>query len=88
MDVIRILLKQQLDEKSFNEGRRVTFQEVSEKTGISKPTLTRIANVPGYSATTDTIDLLCDFFDCAPGDLLVRATPKKKTDGQSVRSKM
>jgi putative transcriptional regulator len=75
--MIRILLKQQMDEKSFNEGRRITFQEVSEKTGISKPTLTRIANVPGYSATTDTIDSLCDYFECLPGDILVKAEPKK-----------
>lgn len=75
--MIRILLKQQMDEKSFNEERRVTFQEVSEKTGISKPTLTRIANVPGYSATTDTVDALCEYFDCSPGDLLVRVKSKK-----------
>jgi len=74
--MIRILLKQQMDEKSFNEGRRITFQEVSEQTGISKPTLTRIANVPGYSATTDTIDALCDYFGCLPGDILVKVEPK------------
>lgn len=77
IEMIRILLKQQMDEKSFNEERRITFQEVSEQTGISKPTLTRIANVPGYSATTDTIDLLCEYFDCSPGDILVRGKPKK-----------
>jgi putative transcriptional regulator len=77
IEMIRILLKQQMDEKSFNEGRRVTFQEVSEQTGISKPTLTRIANVPGYSATTDTIDALCDYFACQPGDILVKVESKK-----------
>ena len=45
--VIRILFKQALDEKSFRDGRRITLNEVSEETGISRPTLTRISNVPG-----------------------------------------
>jgi len=51
--MIRVLLKQRLDEKAFNERRRITLNEVSEATGISRPTLTRIANVPGYNTNTD-----------------------------------
>lgn len=70
--MIRILLRQKLDEKAFREKRRITFGEVSEETGISRPTLTRIANVPGYNTNTDTIDLLCDYFECSPGEILVR----------------
>ena len=49
--MIRVLLKQLLDEKAFKERRRITMNEVSEKTGISRPTLTRIANIPGYNTT-------------------------------------
>ena len=41
--MIRILLIKLLDEKSFQEKRRITLSEVSEKTGISRATLTRIA---------------------------------------------
>ncbi|MGB1557976.1 MAG: helix-turn-helix domain-containing protein [Oceanococcaceae bacterium] len=70
--MIRILLKERLSDKAFKERRRVTLNEVSERTGISRPTLTRIANVPGYNTNTDTIDALCDYFDCEPGDLLQR----------------
>lgn len=68
--MIRVLLKQVLDDKSFNEKRRITLNEVSEATGISRATLTRIANVPGYNTNTDTIDALCRYFQCEPGDLL------------------
>lgn len=31
--MIRVMFKQQLDEKSFREKRRITLQEVSDATG-------------------------------------------------------
>jgi putative transcriptional regulator len=69
--MIRILLIKQLDEKAFKEKRRITLSEVSEKTGISRATLTRIANVPGNVTNTDTINALCKYFECQPGELLM-----------------
>ena len=68
--MIRVLLKQQLDKKSFAERRRITLKEVSERTGISNATLSRIANIPGYNTNTDTINALCSYFGCEPADLL------------------
>ena len=47
------------------------MKEVSEETGISSATLNRIANVPGYGTNTDTIEALCRYFGCQPGELLV-----------------
>jgi len=49
--MIRVLFKKMLDEKAFRERRRITLSEVVEQTGISRTTLTRIANVPGYNVT-------------------------------------
>ncbi|MDV2858231.1 helix-turn-helix transcriptional regulator [Oceanimonas sp. CAM02] len=68
--MIRVLLIQLLDEKSFREKRRITLSEVSKETGISRATLTRIANVPGNVTNTDTINALCKYFECQPGELL------------------
>ncbi|MCG8039962.1 MAG: helix-turn-helix transcriptional regulator [Candidatus Thiodiazotropha endolucinida] len=68
--MIRVLFKQLLDEKSFQERKRITVSEVSRETGISRATLTRIANIPGYNTNTDTLNSLCRYFDCKPGDLL------------------
>lgn len=68
--MIRVLLKQMLDEKCFKERRRITLNEVSEETGISRATLTRIANVPGYNTNTDTIDALCRYFGCSLSELV------------------
>lgn len=70
LGMIRVRLKQMLDEKAFKEGRRITLAEVSEQTGISTATLTRVANRPGYNTNTDTINALCRFLDCEPGELL------------------
>ncbi|MBU7024677.1 MAG: helix-turn-helix transcriptional regulator [Theionarchaea archaeon] len=68
--MIRVLLKQQLDEKSFREKRRITLNEVSEKTGVSRATLTRVANVVGYNTNTDTLNALCKYLECPLGDLI------------------
>lgn len=68
--MIRVLLKKLLDEKSFRERNRITLSEVSQHTGISRATLTRISNVPGYNTNTDTLNALCRFFECGPGELL------------------
>ena len=75
--MIRVLLKQKLDEKAFAERRRITLNEVCEATGISRATMTRIANIPGYNTNTDAIDALCRYFDCTPGELLVRVADDK-----------
>lgn len=68
--MIRVLLKQMLDEKEFREGRKITLGEVSRQTGISTATLTRVANRPGYNTNTDTIDRLCRYLECTPAELL------------------
>ena len=69
-DRIRILLSQRLDDKSFAEKRRITLDEVVEKTGISRPTLTRIVNRPGYNLNMKALEALCRYLECTPGDLL------------------
>ena len=68
--MIRVLFKQLLDDKSFRERKRITVSDVSKETGVSRATLTRISNIPGYNTNTDTLNILCRYFDCAPGELL------------------
>lgn len=69
--MIRLLLKQKLDDKAFRERRRITLNEVSREAGISRPTLTRIINTVGYNTNTDTINALCNYLECSPGELLL-----------------
>ena len=62
--MIRFRLKEMLADKAFTEGRRITLEEVSKKTGIHRTTLSKIANIKGYNTTTDNLDKLCAYFDC------------------------
>ncbi|WP_067522765.1 helix-turn-helix domain-containing protein [Endozoicomonas ascidiicola] len=68
--MIRILVKQMLDDKNFKEGKRTTLAELCEVTGISKTTMNKIVNEPGYNVGLNSIDELCRYFSCQPGELL------------------
>ena len=68
--MIRIKYKHFLEDKKFRDKRKYTIADVTDMTGISRATLMRIANTPGYSAGLDAIDALCKFFECTPGELL------------------
>jgi len=51
--------------------------DLKEKVGISLPTLAKLTKGQPISGTT--IEKLCRFFDCQPGDIMeyVKDTPKK-----------
>jgi len=68
--MIRIRLTQMLDDKGFKEKRKITLKEVAKEACLSQPTLSRISNIPGYNTNTDTINALCKYFKCKPGDIL------------------
>lgn len=70
INMLRVKLTQLLDDKGFRERKRITLNEVTDVTGISRATLTRIVNVPGYNVSSDTIEQLCKFLECTPGELL------------------
>lgn len=67
--MFRFRLKELIADKAFKENRRVTIEEVSQKTGIHRTTLSKIANTVGYSTTTEVLDALCNYFDCEIGEL-------------------
>lgn len=68
--MIRFKLKELITEKSFQEGRRITLQEVAESTGIHKTTLSKIQQPSGHNVTTSSLDALCAYFDCKIQDLV------------------
>ena len=51
--------------------RRITYDDVLAETGLSKTTLTRLANDRADRVYISTIDRLCHYFDCQPGDLFL-----------------
>lgn len=48
-----------------------SINQLANETGISRPTLTRIYNDEMDRIELLTIQKLCDFFGCLPGDILV-----------------
>ncbi|MBK6631552.1 MAG: helix-turn-helix transcriptional regulator [Betaproteobacteria bacterium] len=67
--MIRYRIQELLAEKQFRDGRRVTLIELSEATGISRVTLSKMVNQRGYSTLTDHLDRLCRYFNCRIEDL-------------------
>ena len=69
-DMIRFRLKEVISDREFKTGKRVTFEEIAQATGIHRTTLSKIAGLRGHNTTTDNIDKLCCFFGCKVGDIL------------------
>jgi len=61
--MIKVKLKELLAKKAY-EGERITLKDLSAVTGISRTTLHRIANIPGYSTTTDHMNKICKALNC------------------------
>ena len=50
--------------------RRFKIQDVHEKTGISRSTLSKMYHDKKVGIDYATLDKLCILFDCSPGDIL------------------
>ena len=57
--------------KGRQEHRKITYDIILAQTGVSKNTLTRLANDRADMVGISVIDRLCTYFDCQPGDLFV-----------------
>ncbi len=66
--MIKIKLKQLLADRAF-QGEKISLLQLAERTGISRSTLNRIANTPGYSTTTENLDKICKSLRCQLQDL-------------------
>jgi len=69
--MIQCRLRELIAAKGRQERARITYDNVLANTGISKNTLTRLANDRAGRVYISTLERLCDYFDCQPGDLFV-----------------
>ncbi|WP_342665498.1 helix-turn-helix transcriptional regulator [Marinomonas ushuaiensis] len=70
LGLLRFKIKELLSKKSFDENRRITIGEVAEKTGVSRVTISKMANQKGYNTVTDNVNNLCQYFSCEVDDLV------------------
>ena len=61
-----------LAEKETRERRSWSYRQIQEVTGISPRTLSEYARNRVTRFDAHIIEAMCTFFDCEPGDLLVR----------------
>jgi len=69
--VIQCRLRELMALKSRVSSQKVTYDSITAATGIFSSTLTKLANNKADLLGVSTLDRLCAFFDCQPGDLLV-----------------
>jgi len=69
--VIEVKLREVMAEYSQKQGEKLTYQQLSEASGISKATLEAIGSRPDYNTTLSVLDTLCKHLDCGISDLLL-----------------
>ena len=81
--MIRYRFRELWEAKQRAENRRITLVEIARVTGISRNTLSRLADVrqTKYVTNTGVIDRLCRYFACQPGDLLVYVPDEERREG-------
>lgn len=50
--------------------KNVNIQDVSDATGLSRKSISKLYNETSIQITFDVIARLCAYFDCEPADLL------------------
>lgn len=61
-----------LTAKMAREKRLIPVAEVAEKTGMTRQNASRWVHNRVKCYPASTIDSLCDYFGCTPGDLIIR----------------
>ena len=57
--------------KEKENNCKISLQDIANETGINRTVLSKMKNQSEtYSTTTNTINLLCDYFDCSVGDVI------------------
>lgn len=81
--MIYIQIKELIQANKAQFGRKITLNEVSAATGISRMTLFRMMKNNGYNTLTDHLDKLCSFFKCEIHEL-VKFVPDSQSNAQDI----
>ena len=59
-----------MEEHRRRTGERLTYEQLAQRTGLSKATLESLASRESYDTRLSTIEKICRALGCLPGDLL------------------
>jgi putative transcriptional regulator len=69
--MIKYNVKELISKKEFDEKRRISISDIAKEVGVSRTTLSKIANSKGnYSTKTEYIEKLCKYFGCLTDELM------------------
>lgn len=68
--MIRYNLKELIEKKSLQEGRKVSGAEIANEIGIQRSAMAKMIRDEGYTTTTKTLDSLCRYFGCRIEELV------------------
>ena len=69
--MIQCRLRELMAAMSRQARHKITYDAIKAETGLAKSTLARLANDKAELIGKSTMDRLCAFFDCQPGDLFI-----------------
>ncbi len=70
--MIQCRLRELMAAKGRRDRRRITYDDIRAQTGLSKTTLTRLANDQVGGVSFSVMDRLCTYLECQPGDLFIQ----------------
>lgn len=68
---MRWRIRNLMADKSLATGDKITYEKITEATGISPNTLSKLATGRAELVGVATIEALLDYFNCQPNDLMV-----------------
>ena len=68
--MLRFRLKELIAEKEFEQRRRILIQEIAEKTGVTRDTISKLMNRHDASVRSETLNRLCAYFNCRIEELV------------------
>jgi putative transcriptional regulator len=69
---IQFRLRELMAEYTRKTGQPCTYETIHKAKQISPNTLSKVARNKIEMVGVSVLDRLCEFFDCEPGDLIVR----------------
>ena len=69
--MIQCRLRELMAAKGRHDRRKITYSDILAATRLSKNTLSRLANDREEMVSISTVERLCEYFDCQPGDLFI-----------------
>jgi putative transcriptional regulator len=81
---IRNRIRALMGERETKTGQRITAKAICQVTGITEKTLSRLINNETARVDFETLERLCEYFDCQPGDILIRLPNNTEAGRQGV----